>query len=200
MCQIRCIKKYQVSAPLVLHCRPEGSYITQNCICIHINQEETYQSVFPAAGQNLSNWNFAHPVHLHGHSFYVTEIGFGSYCMKQVDDRELPDLLAVLTVTVMIFAQIQAGLFVLNQTEIELGNFSISTSSQRHCSYNIPAGGYAVVYFRSNNPGYWFLHCHIKVHQLEGMAVVINEAPDYHNPPPVGMDRCRGSFNYKLGC
>ena len=58
----------------------------------------------------------------------------------------------------------------------------------------VPAGGYAVVYFRANNPGYWFLHCHIEVHQLEGMAVVINEAPANHNPPPVGMDRCRGSF------
>ena len=40
----------------------------------------------------------------------------------------------------------------------------------------IPAGGYAVVYFRANNPGYWFLHCHIEVHQLEGMAVVINDS------------------------
>ena len=30
----------------------------------------------------------------------------------------------------------------------------------------VPAGGYAVVYFTSDNPGYWFLHCHIEVHQL----------------------------------
>uniref|UniRef100_A0A1X7SEA3 Plastocyanin-like domain-containing protein n=1 Tax=Amphimedon queenslandica TaxID=400682 RepID=A0A1X7SEA3_AMPQE len=39
----------------------------------------------------------------------------------------------------------------------------------------IPAGGYAVVYFKTDNPGWWFLHCHIEVHQLEGMGVIINE-------------------------
>ena len=55
----------------------------------------------------------------------------------------------------------------------------------------VPAGGYAVVYFRSNNPGYWFLHCHIEVHQLEGMAVVINEAPNRHNSPPLNIGQCQ---------
>ena len=40
---------------------------------------------------------------------------------------------------------------------------------------------------KASNPGYWFLHCHIEVHQLEGMAVVINEAKDRHNLPPSNM-------------
>ena len=39
----------------------------------------------------------------------------------------------------------------------------------------VPYGGYVVVYFKADNPGYWFLHCHIEVHQLEGMGVVIRE-------------------------
>ena len=37
------------------------------------------------------------------------------------------------------------------------------------------ASGYVVVAFVADNPGYWFLHCHIEVHQLEGMAVIIQE-------------------------
>ena len=61
----------------------------------------------------------------------------------------------------------------------------------------IPSGGYAVVYFTSNNPGYWFLHCHIEVHQLEGMAVVINEAPGQHNGPPPNMGEC-GPFTWDV--
>jgi hypothetical protein len=39
----------------------------------------------------------------------------------------------------------------------------------------IPVGGYVVVRFMSDNPGYWFLHCHIEMHQAEGMALIIQE-------------------------
>ena len=43
-------------------------------------------------------------------------------------------------------------------------------------SLYIPAGhawGYVVNNFISNNPGNWFLHCHIAVHQLEDVALII---------------------------
>ena len=40
----------------------------------------------------------------------------------------------------------------------------------------IPAERYAVINFISDNPSHWFLHCHIEVHQLEGMALIVNEA------------------------
>ena len=39
----------------------------------------------------------------------------------------------------------------------------------------VPFGGYTVIRFVVDNPGWWFLHCHIEIHQLEGMAVVIKE-------------------------
>ena len=51
----------------------------------------------------------------------------------------------------------------------------------------VPAGGYVAIQFISDNPGYWFLHCHIEVHQLEGMTMDINEARKQQNPPPAGM-------------
>ena len=51
----------------------------------------------------------------------------------------------------------------------------------------VPAGGYVVINFLSNNPGHWFLHCHIEVHKLEGMAVIINEAFEDQAAPPPGM-------------
>ena len=48
-----------------------------------------------------------------------------------------------------------------------------------------------MIAFRANNPGYWFLHCHIESHQLEGMAVLIQEYPESeHNPPPDGINNC----------
>ena len=42
----------------------------------------------------------------------------------------------------------------------------------------IPVGGYAVIRFRSDNIGYWFFHCHIEVHQGEGMSMIIQEGSD----------------------
>ncbi|KAJ2656265.1 ferroxidase fet3 [Coemansia sp. RSA 1199] len=34
------------------------------------------------------------------------------------------------------------------------------------------------VRFRADNPGVWFLHCHLAVHMYNGLAVVFVEAPD----------------------
>ena len=55
----------------------------------------------------------------------------------------------------------------------------------------VPSGGYVVVEFIADNPGYWFLHCHIEPHQLEGMAAVINEVETRQNPAPSGMASCK---------
>ena len=64
----------------------------------------------------------------------------------------------------------------------------------------IPFGGYAVLYFTADNPwpGYWFLHCHIEVHQLEGMGVIISEAVDKATSPPEGMQQQCGNFTLSL--
>ena len=57
----------------------------------------------------------------------------------------------------------------------------------------VPAGGYVVINFISDNPGWWFLHCHIEIHQLQGMAMIVNEISDEPLPPPKGMNKC-GDF------
>ena len=42
-------------------------------------------------------------------------------------------------------------------------------------------GGYTIIRFEVTNPasyiGWWFIHCHIKIHQLNGMAAVARELP-----------------------
>jgi hypothetical protein len=35
----------------------------------------------------------------------------------------------------------------------------------------LPAGGWLVIAFETNNPGAWLLHCHIAWHVGEGLAV-----------------------------
>ena len=71
-------------------------------------------------------------------------------------------------------------------------NLSIDSKTIRKDTVIIPAGGYAVINFISDNPGHWFLHCHIEVHQLEGMALIVNEAFDQQQDlsPPNWINKC----------
>lgn len=58
----------------------------------------------------------------------------------------------------------------------------------------VPPGGYVVVAFQANNPGFWFLHCHIEEHSIRGMAILLQEYPSSeHRVPPAGINE-HGSF------
>ena len=167
--------------------RSSGQLVTPGCLCTHIRAikpDQTYRFIFTAVGPTFENWNFAHPVHLHGHSFHVTEIGFGNY-----------------DTTSGRVTRTSNDQFCTNPSwNIDPDRNKIGQIDPRFPLKDtilIPSGGYAVVYFISNNPGYWFLHCHIEVHQLEGMAVVINEAPGQHNEPPPNMGEC-GPFTWNV--
>ena len=61
----------------------------------------------------------------------------------------------------------------------------------------VPEGGYAIVDVVADNPGIWFMHCHIENHQAEGMEVIINEAMPKQNPSPSEM-RKYGHFQPTL--
>lgn len=36
----------------------------------------------------------------------------------------------------------------------------------------IPDGGYTIIRFLADNPGYWLFHCHIEFHAEIGMALI----------------------------
>lgn len=52
----------------------------------------------------------------------------------------------------------------------------------------VPVGGWAVIRFRANNPGIWFLHCHLDVHLPWGLATAFEvengPTPSTRLPPP----------------
>ena len=149
--------------------------------------------VFSAVG-NASN--STHPIHLHGHSFYIIHIGYGEYDSN--------------------------GELTMTSTDVECNDDDCTTPGWRNKTQPagvrnaaetggrlkkdfilkdtviVPAGGYVVVAFLADNPGYWFLHCHIEVHQLEGMGVLIEEY-DYkeHIAPPENIDT-PGHFDWTL--
>jgi hypothetical protein len=71
-------------------------------------------------------------------------------------------------------------------------------------SFNIPRESYVVFRFTANNPGPWFLHCHMEWHIWPGMALVfsVEQNGRYEGliqPPPNTIDICgtRKKLSYK---
>ena len=52
----------------------------------------------------------------------------------------------------------------------------------------VPFGGYAVVRFIVDNPGWWLFHCHIQVDLSSGMAAVIRALPNELTSPDNSND------------
>ncbi|KAI8564164.1 hypothetical protein RHMOL_Rhmol03G0160800 [Rhododendron molle] len=59
----------------------------------------------------------------------------------------------------------------------------------------IPTGGWSAIRFRADNPGVWFLHCHLEVHTTWGlkMAFVVDNGKGPNEtilPPPTDLPMC----------
>ena len=79
-------------------------------------------------------------------------------------------------------------------------NGKLNNTAIRKDTVIVPAGGYVVIAFQADNPGYWFMHCHIEVHQLEGMALIIqeyDEAQHNYNGLPQGIEKV-GNFKWTV--
>ena len=164
------------------------------CECTHvvkIVQKKTFSStvssvvmVFSAIG---GGFNSSHPIHLHGHSFYILHIGHGEYDDTGVLIRNSTDV--VCNDDYCSTLRWKDGIMPAGVTNIAGTGNRINNNLIRKDTVIVPAGGYVVVAFQADNPGYWFLHCHIEVHQLEGMGVLIQEY-NYteQKAPPKGID------------
>ena len=184
--QHRQFENNDTKCDLMADCNP----FTTACTCVYvidIPQNETVQMVFSAIGVRHN----AHPIHLHGHTFHVVDVGYPEYdnttgfvgnhtsdikcddihCTKAGCDRE--------RCTIPSWAKPR--------------KFHIHNKTVRKDTVMVPAGGYVVINFISDNPGWWFLHCHIEIHQLQGMAMIVNEISEKQLPPPRGMNKC-GDF------
>ncbi|PKA66575.1 Laccase-11 [Apostasia shenzhenica] len=59
----------------------------------------------------------------------------------------------------------------------------------------VPTGGWTAIRFRADNPGVWFMHCHLELHTMWGLKmafVVENGKSDEQSvlPPPQDLPRC----------
>lgn len=104
----------------------------------------------------------SHPMHIHGHKLWVMGIGYGSpgddfmgcifaHCFQETFDRMDPTHRAKL---------VDPQHAILKDSVV------------------LPAGGWLVLRFVADNPGWWFVHCHIDIHRSNGFNFMIREGGD----------------------
>ncbi|XP_078590744.1 uncharacterized protein LOC144870452 isoform X1 [Branchiostoma floridae x Branchiostoma japonicum] len=157
--------------------------LRSGCRCTHIIDipyNQTIQLVMYNTFAPTSQTH--HSVHIHGHAFQVVAMGYpsynkttGRYMQPNTDVKCKNDLWLCTDATW------RDGPPLLNLINPPLKDTVL-----------VPANGYTVVRFRSDNPGHWMLHCHNDQHMNEGMALVLREAADRHPPPPAGFPTCGG--------
>ncbi|KAL7272957.1 hypothetical protein RUND412_004209 [Rhizina undulata] len=106
-----------------------------------------------------------HPIHLHGHDFYILSQGTGTF----------------------------------NSSTSDI-NF---TNPMRRDVAMLPASGYLVIAFLTDNPGIWLMHCHIAWHVSEGLAIqFVERANDILDTITIGSswnDTCTAWDSYDNG-
>ena len=149
---------------------------TNQCVqIVNIPDEHFKRSVrfvLSSLGGRKATSFFIHPIHLHGHSFHVVKFGYPTYFENGMIDKPSQDL-----------RDSQCGQPSWKHDRAP-GNIKATSKTVRKDTINVPAGGYVVIEFRADNPGYWFLHCHIDSHLINGMGAVIRELKGYQNLPP----------------
>ncbi|KDR11747.1 laccase-2-like isoform X2 [Zootermopsis nevadensis] len=136
------------------------------CACVHVIKIPLGALVQIILSDDSPRSDLNHPFHLHGYAFYVMDMG--QYAEGQTPQNLLKDL----------------------NSNVR----TVSTAPILKDTIAVPSGGYAVIKFKANNPGYWFLHCHFLYHIATGMSVVLQVGEKSDVPtPPTGFPKC-GSF------
>uniref|UniRef100_A0A5B7AGX6 Laccase n=1 Tax=Davidia involucrata TaxID=16924 RepID=A0A5B7AGX6_DAVIN len=125
-----------------------------------VNFNETVEIIFQ--GTSVLRGTESHPMHLHGHNFYVVGSGWGNF-----NNNSDPEL--------------------FNLVDPPLLN-----------TFGVPKYGWTVIRFWANNPGVWYLHCHMDRHMSWGMDSVLivkngGTVESTMRGPPASMPSCRNS-------
>jgi FtsP/CotA-like multicopper oxidase with cupredoxin domain len=169
-------------------CKRDGG-----CFCtvvMDVDDNATVRLVFSALGEER---NSTHSPHIHGHSVHVLKVGYGEYssvngsliaasqdltCTRQDPDDNM-----------------RCPHPRFRSSDVK---FSLDRSTVRKDTFILPAGGYVVVQFRANNPGFWFINGDVELYYRQGFSLVIREAVDKIKKPPKEMETCDPAFLWDI--
>ena len=139
------------------------------CSCqyeMDIPYNKTIQMIWTNHGTGATRH---HPMHLHGHSFHVLKLDYGVYNQtsgkKMLDNSDINCPSSQLCTNPSFHNKEWHG--------DSVPGLNLKNPPQKD-TLMLPAGAYAVLRFRSDNPGKWFLHCHIEFHSMQGKIIIKN--------------------------
>lgn len=160
------------------------------CECTYsvtLEKDQVYQFVLSNVGKGRG---WSHPVHLHGHSFYVLKMGFGIYnessglLIDQTRDINCNDKKSFCN---------EEKWYDPFWNDGNYPTLNLDKPPQKD-TIVVPSGGYVVIRFKADNPGAWFFHCHIDLHNTNGMGMVVLEGNYKGIALPKNFPRC-SNFN-----
>ncbi|XP_076755829.1 uncharacterized protein LOC143426333 [Xylocopa sonorina] len=149
--------------------RNQLSTCTEPCTCAQVISVKLNSIVEIIVYDALPLKNLDHPFHLHGYEFKLFSIG-------QFPNRT--------TVTAEDMNE------VIQQHTERLQNGGYHNPPGKDTA-KIPMGGWVILRFKANNPGWWLFHCHFAWHHITGMELVVRVGEFYDLPPePRGFPQC----------
>jgi len=147
------------------------------CACYHVEKVAIGDVVDLFLIDEGLPWDVNHPWHLHGMHFQVL-------AMERFAEK--PD---------HIFGMSPPGNDITRQFIVDRDK-----AGKIPRNYNspplkdtvlVPDSGYTLIRFRADNPGVWFMHCHMAWHNHVGMGLVIQIGePDEWPKPPKNFQKC----------
>ncbi|KAK9284291.1 hypothetical protein L1049_023461 [Liquidambar formosana] len=91
------------------------------------------------------------------------------------------------------FFVVGTGIGNFNSTK-DPANYNLVDPPERN-TVGVPTGGWTAIRFRADNPGVWFMHCHLELHTSWGLktAFVVEDGPGPNQsvlPPPKDLPPC----------
>lgn len=166
------------------------------CSCtnsLSLQHGDTVQMVFLNMGKGLG---WSHPIHMHGHSFYVLKMGYATYnettgnFIAQNPDIDCKGGVPPNESFCNAASWKDPAWLNGNVPGLEL------QYPLRKDTVIVPSGGYVVVRIKADNPGLWIMHCHIALHANNGMEMLLNESFSHLPEIPRHFPTCG---NFKLG-
>ncbi|XP_041470356.1 laccase-like [Lytechinus variegatus] len=138
---------------------------TEFCACTqYIDVDLGQRLEIVLIDEGLSPYKVEHPFHLHGHPFRILAQGIS------VNGTTKEDVI-----------QLDKNGGIVRNYDHAPGKDTVV----------IPSGGYTVIDFVANNPGWWILHCHMEFHFEDGMGILIRVGNQSDLPPvPEGFPMC----------
>lgn len=140
----------------------------------HVVQLVFYNKI--SAPSSNAQSGMGHPVHLHGYHFRVIKVGYP----KRDANGIVGDMSNDITCDHLNCTDERWAAATWNEV-IPGANLAHPVSKD---TIFVPFGGYAVVRFVADNPGWFVLHCHILMHEAEGMMRAVQVGNENQIPKP----------------